>query len=130
MTSALRTLSRGRYLRLIALLLLLPLGGCMHFITRQGNVLKQSKVADVQIGDSRFDVETAIGTPVLQDDLHPNRSIYVEQYRNPKTGKKFLRRVEITYDASDRVQNIKISGFKKGTPELDDSPSKGSQDKD
>jgi outer membrane protein assembly factor BamE len=113
-----------RCLRLTALLLLLPLASCMHFVTRQGNVLKEAQVANVQIGDSRFDVETAIGTPVLKDILHPNRSIYVEDYSNPKTGEKFLRRVEITYDASDRVQNITISGFKKDTPETGDSQTK------
>lgn len=126
MTSLFQTLVKDRrYLQLIALLLLLTQAGCMHFITRQGNVLKQAQVTRVQIGDSRFDVESTIGSPVLKDILHPNRAIYVEDFSNPKTGEKFLRRVEITYDASNRVQNIKISGFKK-----DSSESGNSTDKD
>jgi len=98
-------------LSIAAAILLLPLASCMQFVTHQGNVLKPAKLADVRIDDSRFHVESVLGTPVLKDDLHPNRSIYVEDYNDGETDTAYQRRVEITYGASGRVKTIKRYGF-------------------
>lgn len=103
--------------------MLLPLGSCMHYVTRQGNVLNPAKLAQIQLQDSRFEVETTIGTPVLKDDLHPNRAIYMEQFNDPKSGKKYMRRLEITYNESGRVVDIKRFGFGKAKTDAGSAPS-------
>jgi outer membrane protein assembly factor BamE (lipoprotein component of BamABCDE complex) len=103
----------ARRLRLarFALPLLLTLGGCMHHVIHQGNVLKPALVDAIQEGDSRFHVESVLGSPVLNDVLHPNRAVYVEWYKNPETGQSFKRRVIIYYDRSERVDRIERVGF-------------------
>jgi len=101
-----------KHLLLISgLSMLLPLSACMKVVSQQGNVLKPEKVSQIREQDSRYEVESLIGTPVLKDDLHPNRAIYMEQYDNPKTGEKFQRRVEILYNESGRVKSIRRFGF-------------------
>lgn len=104
---------KARRILLIAGLMLLPLSACMKVPTQQGNVLKPEMMSQISEGDSRFQVESLIGTPVLNDDLHPNRSIYMEIYNNPDTGEKYQRRVEITYNESGRVKSIRRFGFDK-----------------
>ncbi|MDQ6960845.1 MAG: outer membrane protein assembly factor BamE [Mariprofundaceae bacterium] len=99
-------------MRILMVAILLILSGCLQHVMHQGNVLKPELVAGIQEGDSRFHVESVLGTPVLRDVLHPNRSIYAESYKNPDTGKSFLRRVEITYDQDARVASIRDFGFK------------------
>jgi len=74
--------TRRLHLARFALPLLLMLGGCMHHVIHQGNVLKPALVDAIQEGDSRFHVESVLGSPVLNDVLHPNRAVYVEWYRN------------------------------------------------
>jgi len=104
------------FLRIITVIaFLLPLTACMKSVTQQGNVLKPEKIADLHVGDSRFQVESLIGTPVLKDDLHPNRAIYMEDYDNPDTGEKYQHRVEIFYDESGRVKAIQRFGFEDTT---------------
>jgi len=100
-------------MRIMIVAVVFVLAGCMQHVIHQGNALKPGLVDSIQEGDSRFRVESLLGTPVLRDDLHPNRSIYVESYDDPGTGKKFQRRVEITYDKAGRVEHIKRFGFKK-----------------
>jgi len=103
------------FLKIITVIaFLLPLTACMKVITQQGNVLKPEKIAEIHVGDSRFQVESLIGTPVLKDTLHPNRVIYVEDYNNPDTGEKYRHRVEIFYDESGRVKDIQRFGFNAG----------------
>jgi len=102
---------KHKYLLPIAVAMLLPLTSCMNFVTHQGNVLKPAKLADIRVNDSRFHVESVLGTPALKDDLHPNRSIYVEDYENADTDTAYQRRVEITYGSSGRVKSIKRFGF-------------------
>jgi len=99
-------------MRMLIIVTMLILSGCMHQVLHQGNVLKPGLVASIQEGDSRFHVESVLGSPVLKDDLHPDRAIYVESYNDPNTGKSFLRRVTITYDHDSRVASIKDFGFK------------------
>ncbi len=95
------------------LALLLALGGCMPQVIHQGNVIKPALVDAIQEGDSRFHVESLLGTPVLRDVLHPDRAVYVEWYKNPETGKAFRRKVVIVYDQSERVDRIERQGLEK-----------------
>ncbi|MDQ6965844.1 MAG: outer membrane protein assembly factor BamE, partial [Mariprofundaceae bacterium] len=87
MKHPLRKHSRRKQLLLLSgLIMLLPLSACMKVTTQQGIVLNSGNLAQIQVQDSRYQVETLLGTPVLRDDLHPNRSIYVDEYNNPDTG--------------------------------------------
>lgn len=98
-------------MRHIALIALLLLGGCLKYVMQQGNVLKPELVTQIAAGDSRFRVQTLLGTPVLQDTLHPHRAIYIEDYYDPDSGKKYRRSVDIVYDDAWRVKSIQLSGF-------------------
>lgn len=100
-----------KLLHLLTLVLLLPLSACLQFTTQQGNVLKAETLANIHKDDSRFHVESQIGTPVLRDDLHPNRAIYIEDFIDPDTDEKYQRRVEIIYSEAGRVKSIKRFGF-------------------
>jgi len=101
-----------RHMPLIAFLVL-SLSGCLTHVTHQGNVLDPNKVSQIWEGDSKFHVETLLGQPVLKDTLHPNRALYVEDYRNPDTGETYTRGIEITYDKALRVTHIRRFGFDK-----------------
>ncbi len=100
-----------RLLQLAALGLLLPLTACLQFVTQQGNVLKAEKLAGIHKDDSRFHVESLIGTPVLRDDLHPNRAIYMEDFIDPDSGETYQHRVDIIYSEAGRVKSIRRYGF-------------------
>jgi len=117
MKHPLRKHSRSKQLLLLSgLLMLLPLSACMKLPTQQGNVLKLENLGRIQVQDSRYQVESLIGTPVLRDDLHPNRAIYVDEYNNPDTGETRQRRVEIIYNESGRVKSIQRFGFDQDKP--------------
>jgi len=100
-----------KWLQIAAAIVLLPLASCLNFATHQGNVLKPAKLADVHVNDSRFHVESLLGSPVLNDSLHPNHAIYVEDYSNDDTDKQYQRRIEITYSEAGRVKTLKKFGF-------------------
>jgi len=102
-----------RILQLITLSLLLSTSACRTYEIHQGNVLKNENVWSIQEGDSRFRVETLLGSPAIKDPLHPNRVRYVEDHRNSETEKDKLRTVEITYDNALRVKKIEYFGFDK-----------------
>lgn len=87
--------------------------GCLRFPIHQGNVLKPELVFAIHEGDSRFRVESLLGTPVMRDVFHPNRALYVEDYVDPKTGKAYRRIVDIRYDQAQRVARILRKGFEK-----------------
>jgi len=97
--------------RLLCYAVALPLAACMQFTMQQGNVIKPEKLADIHVEDSRFHVESLIGTPVLRDAMHPNRAIYVDDYNNPDTDETHQRRVEIIYSDAGRVKSIRLFGF-------------------
>ena len=103
-----------RMLRNLLLLLAIAVGtsGCLKHVIQQGNVLKPEKVDQVQVGDTRFSVETLLGTPVMHDIMHPNKATYIEEYSNPKTGEHYIRGIVITYDEALRVASIRRFGFK------------------
>lgn len=96
---------------LLSLTLLLATSGCRTYEIHQGNVMKDENIWSVQKGDSKFRVESLLGTPALVDPLHPNRVQYVEDLRNSETEKDKLRTIEITYDEALRVKKIEYYGF-------------------
>lgn len=93
---------------LLFLLLLFAamLGGCLKNMVQQGNVLQEKQVAAIAVGDTRFRVESLLGTPILQSPLHPNRAVYVESYEDEDTGSLNNRHVIVDYDQSLRVKSI------------------------
>ncbi|MDX8391480.1 MAG: outer membrane protein assembly factor BamE [Mariprofundaceae bacterium] len=105
------TRKQSRLLQATAAIMLLSLASCMHFATHQGNVLKPAKLLDIRISDSRFHVESVLGSPVLKDELHPNHAIYIEDFKDEETGTEYQRRIEIIYSGSGRVKTINRHGF-------------------
>lgn len=83
----------------------------MQHVMHQGNVLKPGLVAQIGPGDTRFRVETLLGTPMLRNTLHPRHVVYIEDYDDPDSGKKYRRRVDIFYDDAWRVRRIEKTGF-------------------
>ena len=106
-----KTINMKLILQLIAITLLLSTTACRTYEIHQGNVMKNEDIWSVQEGDSRFRVETLLGTPAMKDPLHPNRVRYVEDHRNSDTEEDKLRVIEITYDNALRVKKIEYSGF-------------------
>ncbi len=92
----------------------LSLSGCLKTPVQQGNVLHSKQVEAISVGDTRFRVETLLGTPVLKDILHPNRAVYVESYEDEATGELRNRHVTVVYDQSLRVQSIDRSAMGDG----------------
>ncbi len=90
---------------------LLWLAGCQTQPIHQGNVLKEDALEQIAIGDSRFRVETLLGSPAVIDPLHARRVYYIEQFEDDEHNKAFVRRVEIRYDKALRVQSIRRIGF-------------------
>jgi len=89
------------------------LAGCLSHPIHQGNDLDPFSVYRIHEGDTRFQVEKIMGTPVLTDTFHPRRSIYIEDVDDEDTKTRFRRRVVIDYDEMNRVEAIKRTGFDK-----------------
>lgn len=106
-----------RIIQLLALSLLLATASCRTYEIHQGNVLKDENVWAIQMGDSKFQVESLLGSPAMKDPLHPDRVRYVEDHRNieDEKEKEKLRVIEITYDEALRVKKINYIGFDKGS---------------
>jgi len=68
-----------KIISLLCLIIALSSTACMHRDTHQGNVFSENDVWLIQEGDTKFHVETVLGTPAIKDLLHPNRVQYVEQ---------------------------------------------------
>jgi len=83
----------------------------MHRDTLQGNVLEENDVWLIQEGDTKFRVESTLGTAIISDPLRPNRVEYVQQVHHEDTGIAFTRGVIIDYDEALRVQHIERFGF-------------------
>ena len=104
-------------IQLLVLTLLLTTASCRTYEIRQGNVLKDENVWSIMVGDSKFQVESLLGTPAMKDPLHPNRVRYVEDHRNieDEKEKEQLRTIEITCDEALRVKKINYIGFDQGS---------------
>jgi outer membrane protein assembly factor BamE len=93
--------------RILALLLPLTLCGCFlipHKIeVKQGNFVDQPMIDKLKHGMSRSQVRFVLGTPLVQDALHPDRWDYV--YMEGKAGDvKRERRVSVLFEQDKLVQ--------------------------
>lgn len=96
---------------LLSLLIILSSTACMHRDIHQGTVLNDGDVWLIQEGDTRFHVETVLGSPTIKDLLHPNRVQYVEQVKKEDPEVAYTRGIIIDYDNALRVKHIKRFGF-------------------
>lgn len=76
----------------------------------QGNVLEPDRVAQVQVGMSKNQVNQILGTPALQDIFHRNqRETYVFYDKRGKN-KAFQHTVVVLYDTDGRVTKLEQHG--------------------
>src|SRR4249920_3018226 len=82
-------------LRAIALLVAsLCLVACIYRIdVQQGNLLKDSDIARVQVGMTRSQVQFLLGTPMVADSFHRNRwdyAYYLRKGRSPDIQRRWV----------------------------------------
>ena len=90
------------------LLLLLPLCGCemvFKLPTRQGNVLEQKELDQLQVGMSRDQVKFILGTPIAASAFRDDRWDYVGYYKNPR-GKVYSRTVTLWFDGDNKLARV------------------------
>jgi outer membrane protein assembly factor BamE len=90
--------------------------------TRQGNVIEQKDLDQLQIGMSHQQVQFLLGTPLATSPLRPDRWDYLGYYKNPR-GKVFSRTVTLYFEGDKlaRMEGEKAAeqteGF--GKPDLE-----------
>jgi len=98
-------------LLLISIFLAVALTGCINKKIHQGNVINPNSIWIVQEGDTRFTIESELGTPSVKDASHPERALYIDYFFDEETGEKYTRGVEVTYDDAWRAKNIRRFGY-------------------
>ncbi|MDQ6955245.1 MAG: outer membrane protein assembly factor BamE [Mariprofundaceae bacterium] len=83
----------------------------MHRDTQQGNILNKDEAWLLQEGDTKFRVESLLGTPAIKDLLHPNRVQYIEQVKKNNDNIAYTRGIIIDYDQALRIKHIQRFGF-------------------
>lgn len=94
-----------------AVLMILLVSSCVQRPIHQGNALSKEKVGLIQVGDSKFEVESEWGSPAILDPLHPNRVEYVEQVKDKKKNEVYVRGIIVEYDKVLRVKSLQYFGF-------------------
>ncbi len=89
----------------------LLLSGCLSTHIHQGNVIDEDAIWIIQEGDTRFAIESELGSPMIQDAAYPERALYIEDFYNEDTGEAYTRGVKVIYDTAWRVQSIERFGF-------------------
>ncbi|MDQ6989012.1 MAG: outer membrane protein assembly factor BamE [Mariprofundaceae bacterium] len=92
-------------------LLFLFLSGCLNTQIHQGNVIDPDTIWLIQEGDTRFAIESELGSPMVQDAQHPERALYIEDFYNEATGESYTRGIRVTYDTAWRAESIQRFGF-------------------
>jgi len=85
---------------LLFALLSLALAGCQivyKLPTRQGNVIEQKQLDQLQVGMSREQVKFLLGTPIATSAFRTDRWDYTGYYKNPR-GKVYNRTVSLFFD--------------------------------
>lgn len=99
-------------IRIVLLILLtLSLQGCIKAKIHQGNVIDENSIWIIQEGDTRFAIESELGSPTIQDDTHPERSLYIDYFYDEETNETYTRGVEVIYDKAWRAITIRRFGF-------------------
>jgi outer membrane protein assembly factor BamE (lipoprotein component of BamABCDE complex) len=96
---------------IIAAICLIMLGGCIKKEIHQGNVIDPDSIWIIQKGDTRFAIESEMGTPMIKDASHPERALYIEYVVDEEADETYTRGVEVTYDQAWRATNIRRFGF-------------------
>jgi len=109
--------------KLIALTLIIMLAGCsgrlftVHKIdVQQGNAVDPEKVAQLEIGMTKEQVEFLMGTPLIADPFHPERWDYIF-FLIPDYGPTQQRHLVVYFD-NDRVSVIDNQSVPEPTPEV------------
>jgi len=98
--------------RLILICICLTLfTGCIKQKIHQGNVIDEDSIWIIQEGDTRFTIESELGTPAIKDPAHPERSLYIDYFYDEETKEKYTRGVEVVYDEAWRAISIRRFGF-------------------
>lgn len=93
---------------------MLTLSGCEMIYklpTRQGNVLEQKQLDQLQSGMTREQVRYLLGTPIAASPYRSERWDYVGYYRSPR-GKVFNRTVSLYFGKDnklERMEGIKVA---------------------
>lgn len=94
---------------LCAVSLALMLGGCSYLSKisvykldiNQGNYLTQDQLEKLKVGQTRQQVRTVLGTPLLADPFHANRWDYVYEFQ--RQGRMLEHRQFTVYFVDDRL---------------------------
>jgi outer membrane protein assembly factor BamE len=104
---------------------LLGLGGCeivYKLPTRQGNVIEQKQLDQLQVGMTRDQVKFLLGTPIASDPFRAERWDYFGYYKSPR-GQVSSRTVTLFFDDNKlaRMEGIQIASADKnvGNPDAD-----------
>jgi outer membrane protein assembly factor BamE len=93
---------------LLLLILAALLGGCeliYKLPTRQGNVIEQKQLDQLEIGMTREQVRFLLGTPIAASAYRPERWDYVGYYRSPR-GKVFSRTVSLHFGPDNKLTQM------------------------
>jgi outer membrane protein assembly factor BamE (lipoprotein component of BamABCDE complex) len=106
-------------------LMLLGLTACTlvyKLPTRQGNVIEQKQLDQLQLGMSRDQVKFLLGTPIASDPFRAGRWDYFGYYKSPR-GQVSSRTVTLYFDDNKlaRMDGIQIASADKnvGNPDAD-----------
>lgn len=99
----------GKIMRLFLwVVLAFSLSGCeliYKLPTRQGNVLEQKQLDQLQTGMTRDQVRFLLGTPLAASPYRPERWDYVGYYRSPR-GKVTSRTVSLYFDGANKLSKM------------------------
>ena len=106
-------------------LLALGLAGCSIIYklpTRQGNVIEQKQLDQLQVGMTRDQVKFLLGTPIATSPFRAERWDYFGYYKSPR-GQVSTRTVSLYFDDNKlaRMEGAQLAGDEKnvGTPDVD-----------
>lgn len=113
-------------MRLILLsLLALGLAGCSIIYklpTRQGNVIEQKQLDQLQVGMTRDQVKFLLGTPIASSPFRAERWDYFGYYKSPR-GEVASRTVSLYFadNKLSRMEGVQVAANDKdvGTPDVD-----------
>jgi outer membrane protein assembly factor BamE len=93
--------------RVLALLFAtMCLAACIYKIDiQQGNLLKDTDIARVQVGMTRSQVQFLLGTPMVADSFHRDRWDYAYYMKHGRS-REVQRRWIIVYFENERVARI------------------------
>jgi outer membrane protein assembly factor BamE len=105
--------------RLLAVLPLLALGGCLSVYkmdVQQGNVISQEMVDQLKPGMTRSQVRFVLGTPLVSDPFHPERWDYIYHFRRGAAPEAESRRLTVIFQ-NDTLARIVGDVAVKSAPE-------------